>query len=518
MTGYTSAAWLRLPDAGAAPVNLASKLIMGTQIQSSSDVTNANALIADSVDAVATLGAGKSEAVIALGEQQLVESVSFLNDGAAGKVVIASSPDLKEWLPLAQASFEASDRLVPVKFAGVQAKYFRVSFEIKSAASIRGFKLNGPATAKDYKVVAASSKSSGGDSGAAAAGGKAAAGGSGKAENSGSGSSSNDSAEANVSSSAAGAKPIYMFPTPTNLGEDPTFKFPKSKERYRTVIYDLGAVRTVKKFSAAYSRVPTRVQVFAFEQLPEVKDWRGKLTLDPAIFDTTKPVVTAEDARGTGSMQLVAEQPVKAQYVALRFEPNYHKRSVAGLDPEWEAMAVAAVVPYSAFAREFGLLGSGSYTQAAGDSEGEDFVVYDASTGGTTPLVIISKAAIAQVQQQLGAGTSELAAVNAILAAAGFTPISNSPGAPGTTGSTDGNNNKPQSEVADPSNSPGGPSDAALSALGLSAYRGSGGGTGGAGSPFQPTPTGTTTQAAPATGTTGDAAPPPPVVISPLTN
>ena len=500
MTGFASAAWLRLPDTGAAPVNLASKLIVGTQIQSSSDITNANALIADSVDAVVTLGSGKSEAVIALGEQQLVESVSFLNDGAAGKVVISSSPNLKEWLPLAQASFEATDRLVPVKFAGVQAKYFRVAFETKAAASIRGFKLSGPASAKDYKVVAAAPKSSGGsgnDSGASGKGGS--------------------EGESNVSSGATGAKPIYMFPTPTNAGEMETFKFPKSKERYRTVVYDLGAVRTVKKFSAAYSKVPTRVQVYAFEQLPEVKDWRGKLTLDPAIFDTTKPVVTAEDARGTGSMQLTAEQPVKAQFVAMRFEPNYHKRSVAGLDPEWEAMAVAAVVPYAGVAREFGLLDSGSFAEAATEGEGDDFVVYDASTGGTTPLVIISKAAIAQVQQQLGANTSELDAVNAILAAAGFTPISNSTGTPGSGGTEGGSSNKPQSEVADPSNS-GGPTPAALSALGLSAYRGGSGGTGGAGSPFQPTTTGGTTQAAPTT-TTGDAAPPPPpVVISPLTN
>jgi hypothetical protein len=386
---------------------------------------------------------GKSEAVISIGEQQLIDQVSFLNDGAAGKLVVSSSTDLKEWTPLAQATFGATDRQVPVKFAGAQAKYVRLAFEAATASSIRNVKLSGPATAKDFKVVAVKNAKP---------------------------------VEVNLTSSSLGAHPIYMFPTTSNFGESDgqqTFKFPKTKERFRTVVYDLGSVRTINKFNAAFSRVPTKVQVFAFEQLPEKKDWRGKMTLDPAIFDELKPVATAEDARGEGSAKLVPERPVQAQYVVLRFEPNYNKGAVSGLNPDWKGMAFAAVVPFAGVARELGLMDTGTFTVGAGD-DGDDFVVYDAAAGGTVPLVVISRAAIALVMQQLGPGASESDAVNTILTAAGFTPISNS--GEGVGGG------QPQSQVADPSNSSG--STAGLNALGLSAYRGSGGGGTGGTSPF----------------------------------
>jgi hypothetical protein len=137
-------------------------------------------------------------------------------------------------------------------------------------------------------------------------------------------------------------------------------------------------------------------------------------------------------------------------------------------------------------------------------------VVYDASSGGTTPLVIISKAAIALVMQQLGPNATEAEAINAILAAAGYTPFSNSDP---TTGG--GGGGQPQSQQADPSNSPG--STAGLNALGLSAYRG-GGGTGGT-SPFQGTgDDGGTTEnntANTPTGGGGGGGPTGPTVIAP---
>ncbi len=62
---------------------------------------------------------------------------------------------------------------------------------------------------------------------------------------------------------------------------------PTPADKYRTIVYDLGAPRTIREFSTAYSsqQHPVRLDVFAFQELPEKKDWRGKLTLDPAIFD-----------------------------------------------------------------------------------------------------------------------------------------------------------------------------------------------------------------------------------------
>jgi hypothetical protein len=449
LTGAASAAWNRLPSAEGAPVNLANPIIIGTQLHSSSAITNPSALLTEMSGDAANLGSGKSEAVISIGEQQQIDSVSFLNDGVAGKLVVSASSDAKDWDSLAQAAFTATDRYVAVKFAGAQAKYVRLAFDAGTASSIRNLKISGPSTAKDYKTVPV--KESKG-------------------------------AEVNLSSPSLGAQPIYMFPTPENMGENEgaqqAFKFPKSKERYRTVVYDLGSVRTVKKFSAAYTRVPTRIQAYAFEQLPEKKDWRGKMTLDPAIFDEVKPVATAEDARGDGNLQLVPERPVLAQYVALRFEPNYQKQSVTGLNPDLGELAFAAVVPFSGVMKDLGLIEVSTFTQAAAGNG--EFIVYDTATGGTVPLVIISKAAIALVMQQLGPGATEQQAIDAILTAAGFSPISNSATDPNAGGGGGGGSG---GVSGDPSNSPG--STAGLNALGLSAYRGSGG-TGGSG-PFSTT-------------------------------
>lgn len=463
MTGFTSAAWLRLPTPESPQVNLANKNVLGTAITATGGLANAEVLISDDPSASAALSAGKSEAVLALPEQLLIDSVSFVNDGAAGKVVVSGSADQKEWIGLAQATFTDSDRHVPIKFAGAQVKYVRLAFEVGKSAAIRSLHVGGANKLSDYKAYATPE------------GGKA--------------------VEVDATTLARSSRPIYMFPTPTNVGEADgprsSFKFPKSKERYRTVVYDLGAVRTIKKFSAAYSRVPTRLQVFAFEQLPEKKDWRGKMTLEPEVFDTTKPVVSGEDARGDGNIQIAPDQPVKAQYVALRFEPNYHKRAVTGLDPDWSAMAFAAAVPFVGLAEEFGIVESGIFAQAEAAADDDDFVVYDAATGGTVPLVLISRSSIKLVmQQQLGREPTpaELAdpalvtaSVNTILTAAGYSPISNS-----------GGSGNPESTVADPSNATG--NTGALNALGLSYRSGtSGGGTGG--SPFiEPTTTtGTTT-------------------------
>jgi hypothetical protein len=451
LTGVASAAWHRLPSADSEPVNLANPIVLGTEVHSSTGITNLSALIADSSAEAANLVAGKSEAVLSVGDQQLIEAVAFLNDSATGKLVVSGSTDLKEWLPLAQASYSATERQVIVKFAGAQVKYVRLAFENEKASTIRSIKLSGPATTKDYQAVPVKESKA---------------------------------VDVNLASSSLGARPIYMFPTPSNAGEGgQSFKFPKTNERFRTVVYDLGAVRTIKKFNAAYSRVPTRLQVFAFETLPEKKDWRGKMTLEPTIFDEQKPVATGEDARGEGSIQLVPERPVQAQYVALRFEPNYNKqRSVTGLNADFEAVAIAAVAPLSGIARELGLFETGEFVQASaagGGDEGEDFVVYDAAAGGSVPLVLISRSAIAMSLSKLPPGTSEASAINAILTAAGFTPLAGGAGGSGPGGG----GNKPQSQVADTAPG-GGYSTAGLNALGLSAYRGSGGGTGG--SPFQP--------------------------------
>ena len=451
MLGTSSAAWQRLPSSDA-PINLANQGILGAKIQSSASIGNAGALLNESTLEAAKVPSGASSVVITLGAQEVVEDVSFINEGVSGTVTVSCSTDMNQWTSLAQAGFDAGERVVALKFAGAQAKYVKLSFNASNGASIRSLSISGPSKVSDYKAVQVAEKG----------------------------------AEVDLSSGASGAKPIYMYPTPSNAGETDgarqSFKFPKTTERFRTVVYDLGSTRTIKKFSAAYSRVPTRLDVFAFESLPEKKDWRGKLTLDPAIFDTTPIVASGEDAVGKGQMQLSPKQPVKARYVALRFEPNYDKRGVAGLSPEWEAVAMAVVVPYAGLLQELGLTQQSTFTQAPPAGAG-GFEAIEISCGGSSQMVLISKAAIEQVKNQLGPNATEQDAINAILAAAGLTLADSTPNGNASNGNQppgdeDGENGGGAGYVGDP-NAPLNP--ASLSALGLSAYRG--GGTGGSG-PF----------------------------------
>ncbi len=349
--GFTSvsAESQRLPYSEKVPMNLANKAIPGTSIASSAGIGTPENLLSASATDVTSLQSGKSEAVVKLVGEHLVNNLQFINDGAEGKVIASSSLDEKTWTPLGQVPFTASTRSVPIRFASVGARYIKVSFELTKGSTIRSFEIYGATTNKDYNF---------------SVGGK---------------------------SEAAGAgtpRPIYAFPTPVNTNEEDfkknNFKFPKTKDRYRTIIYDLGDVRTIKEFSTAYSSRPTRLEVFAFEQLPEKKDWRGKLTFDPANLDKMQPVASGEDSRGVGHLLVKPEKPVKAQYVAMRFEPNYNRTGAHASVEEESAISgfVANVLePYTSIVKEFGLGGQfivAGDTQQIGDADvtEEEFGVF----------------------------------------------------------------------------------------------------------------------------------------------
>ena len=389
MSNIAFADWQRLPFTESVPVNLANKSIPGTKLSDSSGIGNAQALISGGAAEAAAIPTGKSEATIALLGQHVIDEVRFINDGAEGKVSVSASVDAKHWQAIGQNIFAAPDHDIVVHFPGASARYVRVFFEVAKGSAVRGFSIYGATTDKDYKLAEKSPESKSPES---------------KNENSEqSGSSSGSGASLNLASGLGGARPIYAFPMPINTSEDDmkknVFRFPKSNERFRVIIYDLGSPRKVKQFASAYSERPTRLEVFAFEQLPEKKDWRGKLTLDQSIFDTTKPVAMGEDARGVGHIKLVPEKPVTAQYVALRYEPNYNRHaSVSENEESWSGQLAASFVPFSGIAQQLVLGEAGRYivdasnvtstpNSGGGESfsvDGLDISVTPASGGGWT--------------------------------------------------------------------------------------------------------------------------------------
>lgn len=286
-----AASWPRLPSAGSQPVDLANSAIPGTVVSSSQGIGNASALLsADPVDGT-NVPVGASEVVIRLAKQYTINTARFLSDGVAGKVTVSGSVDGNQWTGLGQMEITSSDRLIPVSFAGAQVKFVKLSIQASQNGVVRSLALYGSAKASDFHLKFSESSNASG---------------------------------LNLADGVGGARVIYAYPTPTNAGEKEAatnvFHFPASGEKYRTVIYDLSAPRKLKQFTATYTATPVRLEVFAFNQLDEKKDWRGKLAFDTALLDASTPVAVGQDARGLGNIKLTPSKPVQARYLALRFE------------------------------------------------------------------------------------------------------------------------------------------------------------------------------------------------------
>ena len=289
------AKWERLSSLEKRPVN-ALTAVADTRVDSSQGIGRADALISgDPVDP-AVLSAGNSSAVIAMGKQSVIESVNFANDGIEGKVIVSASTDKAAWVNLGSEVFSPADRFVEVGFAGIQAKYVRIDFQLSRPGTIRGFEVFGGESDADYTVTQSADGKGGTD--------------------------------VNFASGLGGARIVYAAPKPRNSGDEAAsynkFKFPESDEKYRTIIYDLGQIRTLNQFGSVHSPRPVRFEVFTFETLPQKEDWRGRLTFDPDAFASSAPVATAEDSRGLGYINAKPESVVKAQFVALRWEPDFN--------------------------------------------------------------------------------------------------------------------------------------------------------------------------------------------------
>lgn len=285
----TQAAWQRLPSQSKRPVEVAVSALQDTRLENSSRISRAEALLTDEVTPFASIPQGKSEAVLSFGRQAIIERVSFHNLGGEGKFSFSASPDQDQWTPIGQILFTPADVHVVIPFAAMQCKYVKIEFDLERAAEARHFEVFGRLPA-NFK----------GEHGQIT----------------------------NMATSLAGARVIYVNPAPQRGADEAanygSFDFPESEERYRTVVYDLGAVRTLNEFGSVHSTRPVRFEVFAFQELPEKEDWRGRRSFDPEVFDKMKPVASHEDKIGRGYLRIKAPMPVTARYVAMRWEPDFN--------------------------------------------------------------------------------------------------------------------------------------------------------------------------------------------------
>ncbi|WP_395752998.1 hypothetical protein [Prosthecobacter sp.] len=294
--GSIHAKWSRIPIIKEKPVNTITGPASSASLDSSSGFGRADSILSSDITASSTVSAGKSFVLLNLGKPVLISSSSFVNDGIEGKATLSASADKNGWAVLEEKVFSAADRNVEFKFAGMQAKFVKLELALTKGGIIRHLQFFGATTDKGYAVK----QSPDGQ------GGK----------------------PADLINGLGGARVVYAAPKPAN-GVDSAitynkFAFPESDEKYRTIIYDFGQLRILNEFASVHSPRPVRFEVFAFDNLPEKEDWRGRMAFDPNEFGAKSPVAVAEDTRGLGSIKAKPSKPVKTRYLALRWEPEFN--------------------------------------------------------------------------------------------------------------------------------------------------------------------------------------------------
>lgn len=294
--GSIQAKWSRIPIIKEKPINTISGPASNASLDSSAGFGQADSILSSELTASSTVSAGKSFVLINLGKPVLISSSSFVNDGIEGRATLSASADKNGWAVLEEKVFSAADRTVEFKFAGMQAKFVKLELALSKGGIIRSLQLFGAATDKGYAIKQT----------ADGKGGKG----------------------MDLINGLGGARVVYAAPKPAN-GFDTAitynkFAFPESDEKYRTIIYDFGQLRILNEFSSVHSPRPVRFEVFAFDNLPEKEDWRGRMAFDPNDFGSKAPVAVAEDTRGTGSLKAKPAKAVKTRYLALRWEPEFN--------------------------------------------------------------------------------------------------------------------------------------------------------------------------------------------------
>lgn len=291
------AKWSRVPIIKEKPVDIA---VQGphssASLDSSSGFGQVDALLTDDLTKAATVSAGKSFAIINLGKPVLISQGAFTNDGLEGRAILSASADKSGWAVLEEKVFSAADRTVEFKFAGMQAKFIKLELALSKGGLLRNVIFLGSQTDRGYAV---------------------------KQSKDGKGGS-----PMNLIGGLGGSRVIYAAPRPAHGMDNAVlynkFSFPESDEKYRTIIYDFGQLRILNEFSSVHSPRPVRLEVFAFDNLPEKEDWRGRLTFDPAEFNNATPVAVAVDTSGTGNLKARPTKAVKTRYLALRWEPDFN--------------------------------------------------------------------------------------------------------------------------------------------------------------------------------------------------
>lgn len=294
LTLQSQAKWSKLPAVDEKPVSIAT-IFSGTTVHDSKGLNPANALLMGDPVKPVNFSSGASEVILKFAKQSVVKNVSFVNEGIEGKVALSTSTDGTAWSPVDSSVFSGSDRLVKLDGGAAQGRFLRMQFDLVRGGALRSFQAIGSATDANYTVTQSPDGSG---------------------------------APVNFAAGMGGGRLLYLSPELFGSRNDAVkanlLEFPESDEKYRTAVYDLGQVRSLNEFGSVHSPRPVRFSVYAFDNLPEKEDWRGRLAFDPTVFDTSEPVAKAEDTSGAGFVKAKPGKTVKSRYIALRWEPDFN--------------------------------------------------------------------------------------------------------------------------------------------------------------------------------------------------
>jgi hypothetical protein len=303
---------LTVAQAPTYPENLA-RHHLGAQVQTVSPGAaqtsddKASTLVSGDPAATYPLSAGTTTLLVALPQIENVGSIAFLNEGAQGRVTVATSnaklpADSPQWHTAVQQELSAEG--IDAKVGPSEAKYVRLTFNVTKPGKIGGFGVYSTPQVSDF-TRSRSSKTAADDK-----------------------TGSFGLIAYNHSDIHAKARALYVssgsdVKQANNMIDDQqatSYSF-AAEDGTPTTVIDLGADRNVRRVSAVYSARAGKMNFYVMQSLPKTNGAAPQaLTLDDATLSGMNPVASFEDD-GTQGRASVQFPETTGRYLMVRWTP-----------------------------------------------------------------------------------------------------------------------------------------------------------------------------------------------------
>jgi hypothetical protein len=265
----------------------------------------ADDLILDDNTLNCRLHEGENTFLITLQGISLLDRFGFINEQAeaAGTAQISVSNyrlplNDRNWVSTNNSFSFTGKRFVNVSLVGTEAKYVKVSFQVKKPGTVAGLGLYGQKTLESFAEQQGKARSKSAAYTTAAT-------------------NLQDNLNFNFANLYARARVVYVSSGATDLAhkmidDDPSTAFGFSTtDAHPTTVIELSQTERLRRVTAIYEMESGQLELYLLNNLPA----------DLAALNNMKPVVTITDSTGAGKAAADFE-PRGARYVALRWTPG----------------------------------------------------------------------------------------------------------------------------------------------------------------------------------------------------